>query len=347
MNAPSIAAADGPGRDTLERARSLARALRATSVTAPPLALNAATVELAWAEQLAPWLGAKIAAGKVEVPPSAADSLVREHQMCVASSVVREHVGASFVAQCRRAAIPVAWLKGMAMIPRVFRPGERSMIDVDALVPPSRWDEACQLAAHLPGVRPVILPSRAYTTAHDYVRAFTGPAGVTIEVHRFVCESSLFGIEYEGPDGLFGRGRADAAGLVALDEGDLFLTLAAHAAKHTFELPLRSFFDGLAMLGRGGLALDALAERAARWGMGTAFQLWMRTLHALAPWLVDAPCSQSLRWPWLAERLWTRTHDAVAWQRFVRLAWISDDPAKWARHVLTRIGLRVGDAIQG
>lgn len=218
------------------------------------------------------------------------------------------------------------------------------MVDVDVLVPASRWDEACRLAVVVGG-RPVDVAGRPYTQAHDYVRAFILGSGVTIEVHRSVCEASLFGIDYEGPDGLFARAMPTASGMAVLDDGDLFLTLAAHAAKHTFELPLRSFFDGLAMLQHRKLTLNQVADRASRWRMGKAFWLWMRTLHTLAPWLVEAPEIDPLWCPPVAERVWARTGDAAAWQRFVRLAWITDGPATWARHVLTRVGLRAADVV--
>ena len=342
MNAPSIAVTERRAPGTLGQARVLAAAAF-TQPGAEPISLDDATIELARAEGLAPLLGARVGRGRIVVAASR-ESLIREHQMCVATSLVREQAVASFVERCRRSGIPVAWLKGMALIQGIFRPGERSMIDVDAMVPASRWDEACRIAVEVGG-QPVDFPGRPYTVAHDYVRAFTAASGITIEVHRSVCESSLFGIDYDGPDGIFARATPGASGVVVLDDGDLFLTLAAHAAKHTFELPLRSFFDGLAMLQRRKLTVDHIAERAARWRMRTGFWLWMRSLHTLAPWLVEAPASEPLRWPPVAERVWAWSRDASAWQRFARLAWVADDSATWARHVLTRVGMRAADVV--
>lgn len=344
MNAPSIAVTSQRAPKALEHARSLALAsIAADSADTTPLGEEA--VAFGCAEGLGPLLGARVARGRIAVPSERRDSLIRESQLCLATNVVREHAATRFGARCGRLGIRVAWLKGMALIQGILGPDERSMIDVDVLVPASQWEAACRIAVELGG-RPLDLPARAYTLAHDYVRAFTEPSGVTIEVHRSVCESSLFGIDHDGPDGLFARSTVSASGLSVLDDGDLFLTLAAHAAKHTFDLPLRSFFDGLVMLQRRPLKLDALAERAVRWRMGRAFHLWMQMLHALAPWLAGAPAGQPLRWPALAGAVWSRTGDASAWQRFLRLAWLADQPAHWVRHVLTRVALRMGDVVQ-
>lgn len=263
--------------------------------------------------------------------------------MCLASNLVRARAVSAFAGRCQRVGIALAWLKGMAMIQGIVDPGARSMADVDVLVPASRWLEACRLASEMPGARAVSVLSRGYTTAHDYVRAFSLSAGVTLEVHRFVCEASLFDIDHEGPDGLFARAAPDPSGFSTLDEGDLFLTLAAHAAKHTFELPLRSFLDGIVLMQRGHLNLGQLQERANAWRMGRAFRLWLQSLAALAPSL-PAPTDDDVIPP-LAGPLWSVTSELVAWQRFLRLAWISDRPADWARHVATRAAFRLRDAV--
>ena len=335
----------GSGTAALERARSLVGALLAARAAPPPV-LDAATVELATDEGLAPCLGAKVAQGRVVVPAARREALAWEHQMCLASYVVRAHVAGIFADRCRRSGVPLAWLKGMALVQGIFAPGERSMVDVDVLVPASRWDEACRIAAGLSGAREVRLQGRDYTAAHDYVRAFSVASGVTIEVHRFVCEASLFAIDYDGSDGLFSRAIPGVSGIWQLDEGDLFLTLAAHAAKHTFELPLRSYLDGVVLLQRGRLKLDALDERAKQWGMQRAFQLWLGALRCLqAPTLVRAGATNTGTSA-LAALLWSRTRDASAWQRFLRLAWISDGPQPWVRHVLTRVGLRLHDVVR-
>jgi len=305
-----------------------------------PSVVDGPIVELAFGEGLAPWLGARVGQGRVTVPEADQGRLAWEHQMCLASNLVRAHVLGSFVERCRRAGIPVAWLKGMALLQGIVDPGERSMLDVDLLVPATRWEEACSLAADARGARQVTMPGRGYTIMHDYVRAFSLPSGVTLEVHRSVCESSLFAIDH---DELFARATPAISGVTVLDEGDLFLTLAAHAAKHTFELPLRSFLDGIVLLQRGLLNLGQVQERAKRWRMDRALHLWSQALRTLAPSGGEIATGS----PWsLAGLLWSRTNDMSAWQRFLRLAWITDRPADWARHVFTRVGFRLRDAVE-
>lgn len=339
MNGPSIAITESRTPAVLHRARVLVRALTG----AQPAHLDDDIVDLALSEGVAPWLGARVSHVRGLVPAARAGQLVWEHQMCLASNLVRSRAAAAFVDRCDRAGIPVAWLKGMALIQGVLQPGARSMVDVDVLVPASRWPEACRLAAGIPGARDLIVPSRTFTTTHDYVRAFSLPSGVTLEVHRFVCEASLFSIDHEGPDGLFARAVPAASGVWALDEGDLFLTLAAHAAKHTFELPLRSFLDGIVLMQRGRLNVDQLQRRAKTWRMERALRLWLHCLAALEPSLPEAADEGGP--PLLAGFVWSRTSELVAWQRFVRLAWITDGRLEWARHVAARTLFRVRDAI--
>lgn len=341
MNAPSIAITENRAPEVLNRARALVRALTASS----PAAVDEAIVELALREGLAPWLGMRVAQSRVTAPPARAGQLVREHQMCLAANLIRARAAGAFAARCHAAGIALVWLKGMAMIQGYVDQGARSMADVDLLVPASRWHQACRVAADVPGARQLGAAGRAFTTAHDYVRAFALPSGVTLEVHRFVCEASLFAIDHEGADGLFARALPGDCGVSVLDEGDLFLTLAAHAAKHTFELPVRSFLDGIVLLQRSQLNLEQLQERATRWRMRKAFRMWLQCLAALAPFL-PSPVDDDVV-PALAGPLWSRTSELVAWQRFLRLAWIADRPTDWARHIATRAALRLRDAVGG
>lgn len=338
MNAPSISITEGRAPEVLHRARLLVGALTELA----PARVDDGTVDLALAEGLSPWLGLRVAQSRATVPQQRAGQLAWEHQMCLASNLVRARVAHAFAERCHAAGIALAWLKGMAMIRGMIDPGARSMTDIDVLVPASRWREACLLAAGMPGANEVSVAGRPYTVSHDYVRGFGLPSGVTLEVHRSVCEASLFAIDH---DGLFARAATGADGVSALSEGDLFLTLAAHAAKHTFELPLRSFLDGIVLVQRGHLDLVTLRERARAWRMERALRLWLQCLAALAPSLPSAVDSEPP--PLLAGPVWSRTSELVAWQRFARLAWIADRPADWVRHVLTRVAFRLRDAAGG
>jgi len=339
VNAPSIATTESRAPALLHRARELVRALTDEQA----IEVGDAVVDLALSEGLGPWLGMRLARQSVSVPAARVEQLVWEHEMCLAANLVRTRAVRAVAERCHGSGIALAWLKGMSMIQGFIDPGARSMTDVDLLVPPSRWHEACRLAAGMPGAREQGPPSRAYTTAHDYVRAFTLPSGVTLEVHRFVCEASLFTLDYEGRDGLFARAVPGASGVSVLEEGDLFLTFAAHAAKHTFELPLRSFLDGIVLMQRGHLNFDELKLRARQCRMEKALRLWVRTLITLAPWLAAPPDDQGA--PLLAGMVWSRTSELVAWQRFLRLGWIIDRPGDWARHVLTRTSFRLRDTL--
>ena len=327
--------------------RSLVSALVTTrGQTSAVIELDEDCARVAFAEDLAPLLGAAVSQGRVAVPRAARERLLWEHQMCVASNVVRSRATRTFADLCRQVGIPVVLLKGMAMIQSTLDLGERSMIDADLLVPASRWQQACALIIGA-GFAETVLPGRGYTARHDYVRTFSNAAGVTMEIHRFVCEASFLDIDYEGADGLFARARRAPTGLLVPDDGDLFLTLAAHAAKHTFEIPLRSFFDGLFLLQRSPLKLDELAARARHWRMEAAFAMWVQSLRTLAPAIahVSDHAPVGPRWRW-GRFVWSRTRHASPWQRFVRMAWLVDGKAAWVRHVATRATFRALDSIQ-
>jgi hypothetical protein len=290
----------------------------------------------------------------VTVPTERRAALVDEHHLCIAANVALAHELSKLVDLTRARSVPLLLLKGMAMLASPMGEGERSMGDVDVLVPASRWAEICEIAARA-GWRPEDVQGRGYTAGHDYVRAFTTRRGVTIEIHRFVCEQSLFSFDYEGADGIFARARLLPSGVYVPDDTDLFLTLAAHAAKHTFELPLRSFLDGLVLLRQNRIRLGQAATRARAWHMAVAFRMWMSALCWLAPGQFDEAIVEAglggLPFPLdsgrarLGRFVWSRTRHASAWQRFLRLAWLTDGPRRWARHVATRAGIRSIDLV--
>jgi hypothetical protein len=319
----------------------------------PPL--DDAVVDLALAEKLGPLLGARVAEGRVRVPAARRAGLLSEHHLCLAANMARAGEISKLIDLTRARPIPLVLLKGMAMFAATLEEGERSMGDVDVLAPPSRWEELCSLVARA-GWKEDDLPGRAYTAGHDYVRSFTTGRGVTIEIHRFVCEKSLFSLDYEGPNGIFARARRLPSGAFVPDDNDLFLTLAAHAAKHTFDLPLRSFLDGLFLLRRGRIHLDEAAVRARSWRMAVTFKMWLSSLRWLDPVCIDGTAEAAgvrgeeaalfgHAWMRLGRSLWPRTTHASPWQRFLRLAWLTDSPLDWTRHVATRTGLRTIDLV--
>lgn len=338
---------DGPfGRALPDHVRTLVRYLCGDA--GPPqqtVSLDEAVIELAFSEGVAPLLGARVADGSVTVPDQRREELLWVHQLCIAGNLLRSQVLHDLVRRCRRRGIDVLPLKGMALIQTVMAGGERSMGDIDVLVPPSRWQEACAVAEGA-GFKEQQQPRRTYTANHDYVRSFSTPELVTVEIHRFVCEETIFTPDYDGPEGIFARAHRNAGGSLLLETGDLFLTLVAHAAKHTFELPLRSYLDGVILLRRSELPLSVLAERARSWRMEAAFQAWMRSLQLLQG---GDETGQGTVWRALgdgwARIVWTHTTHASPWQRFLRLAWLMDGPARWLRHVATRSFLRGVDAV--
>lgn len=302
-------------------------------------------VNLARAEGVGPLLGARVVGGDVMVPPERRDEVVWDYHRCIGDNLVRARALEELVQRFQDRAVPVVLLKGMALIQSTFAPGERSMSDVDVLVPPSRWHEACGLAVEA-GLTQEEMPGRSYSNQNDYVRSFVTPQRVIIEIHRFVCERTIFEPDYEGSDGIFARARRSTSGWSSPDDEDLFLTLVAHAAKHTFELPLRSYVDGIALLRKQRLSLDRLAARARAWRMEAAFRAWMLCLARLEGVQGDGPLDAAAYVGRSCGRfLWSRTTHANPWQRFLRLAWLTDGALQWTRHVASRSMFRAMDAV--
>lgn len=338
--------ADGQAGSVQQTSRAANVTTLVRSVAPPPgallpITLNDATIDLALAQQLGPALGAGLAAGRLRVPAWRRDRLVWEHQMCAASHVVRERAVQRFASRCREANILLLALKGFALVRSAVEPAERSMGDVDLLVPASRWTEACHLAEKAGFLEPR-LEARRFTMAHDYVRTFTDRAGVTIEVHRYVCDGSLFRIAHAD---LFSRARSENDAVGSLDEGDLFLTLAAHAAKHTFDLPLRSLVDGIFLLRRRQLDWGAVLGRAVAWRMTSALSMWLQTLAELAPDIAMPVVGHPSPWDEMRRWVWAHTSHDSPWQRFLRLAWLTDSRLAWMRHVMTRGAFRGVDLV--
>lgn len=342
--APTLVMPNGPFGDPVPSGVSdLVRTLL-SAAPSRPVGVDGATLDLAIAEGLGPALGLMVVSGAVLVPAPRRSAIVWEHQLCVAANLLREHVARRLVAIYQGREIPVLLLKGMALIQSILAPGERSMGDVDVLVPASRWREACHLLVEH-GFSETKVPRRAFTTGHDYVRSFCTHDGVLLEVHRYICERGIFSIDHEGPTGLFARARkVEESGLFVPGDHDLFLTLAAHAAKHTFELPLRSFLDGIYLLQRRRLSMPILFQRAKAWRMNRALEAWIQALRMLDQ-TTRSPNAGPVPYRTLGKFVWSRTSHGPVWQRFARLAWLSDTKAYWARHVATRAGFRALDLI--
>jgi hypothetical protein len=117
----------------------------------------------------------------------------------------------------------------------------------------------------------------------------------------------------------------------------LLLTRCAHAAKYTFELPLPSYADGIFLLRDRDLRIEDLAVRARGWKIETALRAWVSSLRRLSGSDEGHPPPriETTRARW-GSFVWSRTAHASSWQRFARLAWLTDSWTQGMRHVAAR-----------
>lgn len=328
---------------------ALRAVLAATGFTATrPGVLAAAHVELATAEGVAPLLGARCLAG--ELATEGADvraRLERAYRATIAAGLLVEHESAPFLEALRRRGVPALRLKGAALARVAYGgdPGRRPMGDVDLLVPPGRWRDALDAVREV-GATP---DTRPLTARWDYAIPFRVGRGTRVDLHRYLCARPMFDVEY---DVLFGTAR-ELDGALVPGVPELFVTLAIHAAKHGFVLPMRSFVDGLALAATGALALDRVVALARRWRARRATAAWLATLAWLDGYRLDwlAAADEIGRdldpWPRRIGRAGGRARDGSPHLAGARLYWRMarslDSPARAVALLLERARLRIGN----
>jgi hypothetical protein len=298
--------------------------------------LDEAWAARAEAEEVAPLLGARVIAGELDATAVARARLVRAWRATVAASLLAEQSARPLIAALRARGIPMLLLKGAALVRVLYAdPGRRSMADLDLLVPAARWREAITAARQL-GWHALADEHRPVTSRSDYVRALARPDAINVEIHRGLSARSQFAIDY---DALFARARPDRDGLLLADETDQFLSLAVHAAKHAFVLPLRSFLDGILLIDAARLDPDAVAARATVWGARRATAAWLRALDDLTP----LPAV----WRRAPGRAFLDEDDPTpgSWRFQRRVVGLIDGPARRAAWLAERTALRLADAV--
>ena len=310
------------------------------------VSVDADDARLAIREGLGALLGDACLRGLVQcVDDAVRMMLVAEHRRCLASEIVFERGLAWVSDQILPRSIPLILLKGAALARIVYpHAGTRPMSDLDLLVPARRWREAeatlRSAGAAIRGPR-----SRSLTLRHDYAIPLDVPAGVVVELHRYLSPRPLFRVDHAG---LFIRARStDRGGIYLPDETDLFLHLALHAAKHAYDVPFRSILDGLLLARTGRIDQESLRARASAWRARRALALWLHILrqygleehpwqdlaHGLAPAVARAS---------LIEHAPRR--DLRGARRWTTVAAALDGMTPRVAYLAQRVGFRVIDA---
>jgi hypothetical protein len=303
----------------------------------------------AFAEQVAPLLGARLVSGELAAGPSVRSRLVGAHLACVATEAWAAQTRAPLLAALRSRGVPTMLLKGGALVRVAYgAPGQRVMADLDLLVPAARWRDA-QAALRSAGA--TAAPVRAIVARLPlyHERSYRVDGGAWVDLHRTLTAWPLFRVDH---DALFARARLLDDGLLVPAAEDLFVSLVVHAAQDGFCLPLRTVIDGLALAASGMMNADLLVERARAWHAARATAIWLNVLlaHGLAtsPWAevaavlggrVAARAASTLPHPVPRDRRDGR------WQARWQLVRAHDAPVRPLAFLAYRAAFRLGDLI--
>jgi hypothetical protein len=115
-----------------------------------------------------------------------------------------------------------------------------------------------------------------------------------------------------------------ARGALLPEPNDLFVTLAVHAAKHGWDVPLRAYLDGAFLLASGLIDRRTVLERARAWRAARAVARWL----ALVASPDAAPCASS---------------SAGLGKRFLRVVGACDGVSRPLAWAASRLGYRLAD----
>lgn len=284
----------------------------------PAVVADAALVELALAEDVAPLLGARCAAGELRAADDGSRlALLRAYHGCLAANLLAEQAATPLLAALRSRGVPVLLLKGAALLRTVYRhPGCRRMADIDILVPSRHWRTALEIASSLG--EEVRSRERRLTLSLYHERHVFMARRFMVDLHRAITPWPLFRVDH---DAMFARARADSAGCLLQAPEDLFVHLAIHAAVDGFAVPFRSVIDGLALLASGRVDPSAVVTRASDWRArrATATWLWVLLRYGLAR-----------EWESTARSLYHRRAARLDASRAPRSRFSVEAPGRWA-----------------
>lgn len=269
----------------------------------------------------------------------------------VAAQAMLFHEGARAYALLDGARVPVAVIKGAATGPLLWRDGERSMTDVDLLVPPRRLREARAIFAARGGAEWALVETPRRPLGVRLHRAFTvkSARGVLIDVHGAVAQTARWPHDV---DGILSRSLDAKLGRHAVrracDE-DCILIAALNAAKDEHALASSGIEDIARLAAQRAVAWDDVVARARAWRATVATWVALeraRTAHGarIPVQVVDALRPRRARARALVVAL-----DAARWHTSRRMRQavvgplLTDSPARFAASAVGFAAVRTAD----
>ena len=244
-------------------------------LSGPSPTIDTELAGLAISEGMGPLLGARVAAGEVDVVcPDVRARLVACHLACLARETAEEPELEALQRALARAGVEAVLMKGAALARSIYpRPGTRLRGDVDLLVPTSDWQKALG-AATSSGLAVGPSEGRRLTAARDRERTFVG-THLLVEIHRAPAPTLLFPVRCAE---VLSRSTPHRDGWLVPEAHDSFVLAAVHASLHGLFLPFRWLADGLGLAANDRLAPDRVVARATEWKARRATAVWILLL---------------------------------------------------------------------
>jgi hypothetical protein len=203
----------------------------------------------------------------------------------------------AFDALLARGIRPLA-LKGFDLIHRVYGFDERTLDDVDLLLPRETLREALA-ALESAGWRVPPEPQRTHyiRSSHHLPLDAPGPQGVGFELHWDLAQQGRFTVD---PQGILDRAQPlDVGGrsILRCEDHDLIAHLLLHHLTHYFDTRLKWLVDMQRISNLPGFDWSRVVARIGQWGATVPTAASVEHLHKLDPGLIPASAREALPMP--------------------------------------------------
>jgi hypothetical protein len=190
---------------------------------------------------------------------------------------------------------PVA-LKGVDFVHRLYRSfDERTMDDIDLLVPPSDRDAAIEALERAGWTAPRGLERTHWLkSSYEMPLASAGPITVGCEIHWGLGQEKRYAID---ADAVVARAvplPIDGREVLRLDDQDAAAHLLLHHVQHYFDRRLKWALDLAALSRQPAFSWDGVAARLSEWGGRGAAGLALAHLRKLFPDLIDGAAARAI-----------------------------------------------------
>jgi len=258
-----------------------------------------AMLTVARAHAVEPLLAQRVL-GAGEAPPEIDETLRRIQEQTAQRNVHRLRDFATVTTALHARGIPVIALKGMHLVPLVYRNlAERTMIDLDLLVPRPNLSAAADALRELgyDALVPYRIAEGDVPYYAHHLPPFLKEGGSTVELHWDVHPPrNALALDVAELWERASPARIGAVDARVLAVEDLLLHLALHATYgHRCDVSARACCDVAAIIRTQSISWDAVIDRARRWKIGAGTYLVLRLTRELFDAAIPTEVLQALQ----------------------------------------------------